>query len=39
MVLLESIFGSSRAAIDMLEDALLACPDELWSDRSQPCIP
>ena len=23
------------AAIDMLENALLACPDELWSDRSQ----
>ncbi|HEY2930324.1 MAG TPA: DinB family protein [Acidobacteriota bacterium] len=23
------------AAIDMLENAMLACPDELWSDRSQ----
>ena len=23
------------AAIDMLENAVLACPDELWSDRSQ----
>lgn len=23
------------AAIDMLENALLACPDHLWSDRSQ----
>ncbi len=23
------------AAIDMLENALLACPDNLWSDRSQ----
>ncbi len=23
------------AAIDMLENALLACPDELWGDRSQ----
>jgi hypothetical protein len=23
------------AAIDMLENALIACPDELWSDRSQ----
>lgn len=23
------------AAIDMLENALLACPDELWNDRSQ----
>ena len=23
------------AAVDMLENAALACPDELWSDRSQ----
>lgn len=23
------------ASIDMLENSLLACPDELWSDRSQ----
>src|SRR5436305_12623616 len=23
------------AAIDMLENALLACPEELWSDRSR----
>lgn len=23
------------AAIDMLENAMLACPDELWNDRSQ----
>ncbi len=23
------------AAIDMLENAMLACPDELWGDRSQ----
>src|SRR6266849_1769971 len=23
------------AAIDMLENAILACPDQLWSDRSQ----
>lgn len=23
------------AAIDMLENAMLACPEELWSDRSQ----
>ncbi|HEY6552849.1 MAG TPA: hypothetical protein VI669_05815 [Vicinamibacteria bacterium] len=23
------------AAIDMLENAVLACPDELWSDRSR----
>ena len=26
------------AAIDMLENALLACPDELWSDRSRNLI-
>ncbi len=30
--ILWSQFG---AAIDMLENALLACPNELWSDRSQ----
>src|SRR5574341_286686 len=35
-----SIWQQFGAAIDMLEDALLACPDELWgesleSDRSQ----
>jgi hypothetical protein len=24
------------ASIDMLENALLACPDEVWADRSQP---
>jgi hypothetical protein len=24
------------AAIDMLENALVACPDRLWSDRSRP---
>jgi hypothetical protein len=30
------IWQQFGAAIDMLENALLACPDELWSDRSQP---
>ena len=30
--ILWSQFG---AAIDMLDNALLACPDEVWSDRSQ----
>ena len=29
---LQQQFG---AAIDMLENALLACPDELWADRSK----
>lgn len=29
------IWAQFGAAIDMLENALLACPDELWSDRSQ----
>ena len=29
------IWQQFGAAIDMLENALLACPDELWSDRSQ----
>ena len=28
-----SIWQQFGAAIDMLEDALLACPDELWHDR------
>ena len=27
--------GQFGAAIDMLENAIRACPDELWSDRSQ----
>jgi len=31
----ESLWQQFGAAIDMLENALLACPDELWSDRSQ----
>ena len=30
------IWQQFGAAIDMLENALLACPDQLWSDRSQP---
>jgi hypothetical protein len=29
------IWPQFGAAIDMLENALLACPDELWHDRSQ----
>jgi hypothetical protein len=29
------IWQQFGAAIDMLEDAMLACPDELWGDRSQ----
>ncbi|MCL4298098.1 MAG: DinB family protein [Anaerolineae bacterium] len=29
------IWQQFGAAVDMLENALLACPDELWSDRSQ----
>ena len=29
------IWQQFGAAIDMLENALLACPDELWSDRSR----
>jgi len=30
-----AIWRQLGAAIDMLENALLACPDELWSDRSR----
>ena len=30
------IWGQFGAAIDMLENALLACPDSLWADRSSP---
>jgi len=29
------IWGQFGAAIDMLENALLACPGDLWGDRSQ----
>ena len=31
----EIIWQQFGAAIDMLENALLACPEELWSDRSR----
>jgi hypothetical protein len=31
----EIIWQQFGAAIDMLENALLACPDELWGDRSK----
>ena len=31
----EIIWQQFGAAIDMLENALVACPDELWGDRSQ----
>jgi len=30
-----TIWQQFGAAIDMLENAMLACPDELWSDRSE----
>ena len=30
-----AVWQQFGAAIDMLENAMLACPDELWSDRSQ----
>ena len=30
-----TIWQQFGAAIDMLENALLACPDELWGDRSK----
>lgn len=31
----EMIWQQFGAAIDMLENAILACPDKLWNDRSQ----
>lgn len=31
----EIIWQQFGAAIDMLENAMLACPEELWRDRSQ----
>ncbi len=31
----EAIWQQFGSAIDMLENALVTCPDELWSDRSQ----
>ena len=30
-----SLWRQFGASIDMLENAMLACPDELWGDRSQ----
>ena len=30
--------GTVRAAIDMLENAIMACPDGLWSDPSTPGV-
>lgn len=30
-----SLSQQFRASIDMLENALVACPDELWGDRTQ----
>lgn len=32
----EILWSQFGAAIDMLQNAVIACPDELWSDRSQP---
>jgi len=29
------VWGQFGAAIDMLENAMRACPDDLWSDRSR----
>lgn len=29
------LWGQFGAAIDMLENAMLACPDELWGDRTR----
>lgn len=31
-----SIWSQFGAAIDMLDNAVRACPDELWNDRAQP---
>lgn len=31
----KNIWHQFSAAIDMLEKAILACPDDLWGDRSQ----
>ena len=31
----DSLHGQFGAAIDMLENAIRACPDELWSDRDR----
>jgi hypothetical protein len=34
-MLTDVVWQQFGAAIDMLDDALLACPEQLWSDRSQ----
>jgi hypothetical protein len=31
----ETVWGQFGAAIDTLENAILACPDELWADRTK----
>ncbi|HYI10432.1 MAG TPA: DinB family protein [Thermoanaerobaculia bacterium] len=31
----DALWGQFGAAIDMLENAIAACPDDLWSDRSR----
>jgi DinB family protein len=31
----EALWGQFGAAIDMLENAVRACPDELWADRTR----
>ena len=35
-VLRTTLWHHLGGAIDMLENAIAACPDELWSDRSRP---
>lgn len=35
MITKEETWNQFGAAIDMLENAMLACPDKLWGDRSQ----
>ena len=32
------LWGQFGAAIDMLENAIMACPDGLWSDPSTPGV-
>jgi hypothetical protein len=34
-VLKNSIWRQAGASIDMLENAIVACPDEVWSDRTR----
>ena len=31
----EILWGQFGAALEMLENAMLACPNDLWSDRSK----